>query len=378
MQSYSALVEKGVHCCTKSYRKIFHLFDINHKENLTRIVSYLCNWSKILATLFECDDNHFLPYFVFPFVKFYSNNTLTCFEVIATILINQCSLWFEFSPLLPSNYLGFIENLINYFEPMLMKFYRSKAITSKTFAWKLLRNGFSEVLVDYQWYKLWDHIVSTPSYFLIFAVVAFNCVQRHSIERLTSVIEIHNFFDEPSGINMNYWIQTVYKQMETCPIHLHPNQFMQTFKSIDEHDNYKKIVNYPRKQFQQNSQQIKQIQHQMNKVNQKYMDLEIIETNLMQQMVNNVQLNEHNQRLQQVKLAHKINYMQCIKQMEKQRQHLILSERQLNNREFLMKMLIEENQMQHNDKKREINAQNKLCDLTKQVKFQVKSYKINI
>lgn len=373
VQAYCTLVEKGAHHCTKSYSHKFRMFDSRDRKHLGQIVSYLCNWSGIIATTFDGDIDHFLPYFVFPFVKFDSSNALTCFELIATILINQCSLWFEFSPLLPFNYLGFVENLINYFEPSLITFYHRNSITNVTFAWALIRNAFSEVLVDFQWYQLWDHIISGPSYFLVFVVVAFNCVQRHAIKRLTTAKQIRAFFEEPTAINMKHWLRIAYKQMATCPIDMHPKQYMQDFTGLDDDDDqqYKIIQNYPRKQLRKRCEQKEQIQHQMQLINQKYLELEQFEANLMQQMVNSVQIAEHNQRMQNVELAMEFEHMHHINQFEKQQQLLIVSQRQLNNRETFIKMMINDNQLQNNANKHDIHLQQNLCELNKRVNIKI-------
>jgi len=47
---------------------------------LTRVLSALAHWSAIFAEL------DYLPLVAFPFIKLFQNNTLICFEVIATVL----------------------------------------------------------------------------------------------------------------------------------------------------------------------------------------------------------------------------------------------------------------------------------------------------
>lgn len=362
-------MESAVHHSTRSYSQTFRIVDPILRKSLKRVVSYLCHWSPILATPFGTigDEPQFLPFFVFPFVKFNSNNLLVCFEIVATILLNQCSLWFELSPLLPLNYLGLIENLIDHFEPELIQFYRKHSITSTVYAWKLLENAFSEVLVEFQWYQLWDHIVSNPSSFMVFAVVAFNCVQRSVIVRLRTK-EVVTFFEEPSNIDMKQWLRTTYQFTNDCPTDLDPKQFIRDFTELGVDDKqYRTILNYPRKIFDKRSQQKKQLQHQMKLIHDKYLDLEKFEAQLMQQMVNSVKHEEHCRRIQQIDLAEEVALLHQTNRVENQRQHLILMERQLSDREIMIKMMMKEHEMRNVVNNRQFQLQTDLCELNKQV-----------
>lgn len=363
--SYCKLTERRKYFSTQIYSRSFRLIDSVLHKKLKHIITYLSNWSKILAISFDAED-HFLPYFVFPFVKFLSNNMLMCFEVIATILLNQCSLWFEFSPLLPQNYLGLIENLINHFEPSLIHHYRLHSITSTTYAWKLLRTAFSDVLVEFQWYRLWDHILSMPAYFFIFTVVAFNCIQRPIIERLKCTKEICIYFDEPCSIDMKRWLHMAHTQMMNCPIHLHPKQFIADFISLDVNQQYRKILNYPHRNFNERLSQNKQHQHQLQLINQKYMQLEKLERDLVQQMANSLQIVEHQQRMEKVELTNELASVHHLRKIEHEKQHLILSERHLHGQEAMIKLIMKENQ-DRQLKARDMVLQKTLCDTIKWV-----------
>lgn len=364
--AYCKLLEKGTHKCVKSFVS-GRVSDPILRKNLKKIISLLAHWSQILGISFHSEE-HFLPYFVFPFVKFASSDMLMCFELIATILINQCCLWFEFSPLLPSNYLGVIENLIDHFEPTLAQFYRQHSVTSSIYAWKVMRTAFSEVLAEFQWYFLWDHIISAPSYFFVFVIVAFNSVQRSTIKRLKNPQEIQTFFDEPCSINMRAWLRKAYNLMEKCPKDLHPNQYMENCNLLGVDDQYQKILNYPSDALKMRSKQLEQMEERVRSINQRYMEIEKFEMNLMQQMVNNAQAEEHRKRMQNVDLVHEMAFVDAAKCIENQRQHLILSERQLNNREALMKMIQMDDQFRHKIDEHEIQMQKFSCELQRMVR----------
>lgn len=330
--------------CVASYTRHFHIPEHSVRGHFQQILSALINWSQILRHSFH-DEDHFLPYFIFPFVKLMGNNLLECFEVIATILLNQCGLWFEFSPLLPANYLGLIENLIDHFDPELMRHYRHHSLDNRIFTWPLMRSAFSEILAEYQWLMLWDHIVSQPAYFMIFIIVAFNCIQHEAIKRLKSPTEIRTFFNEPTTINMKFWLRKSYEIMESCPLHLHPKQFIENFTCLGRHDHYHKILNYPADEFQRQSAVENDIQKSRESINRRYAELEKFEADLMQQIVNTIETNAQRERQRNVKLAHEQALLDAATCTENQRQHLILAERQLNNREALMKIL--KNELEH-------------------------------
>lgn len=363
--SYCTLLEKGQHSCAKA---TIHVGDRVLRKNLKQIISLLAHWSKILGKSFN-GEHHFLPHFVLPFLRIASNNMLMCFEMIATILINQCNLWFEFSPMLPLNYLGLIENLIDHFEPSLLIFYQRHSIDSSIYAWPLMRTAFSEILAEFQWNMLWDYIVTEPSYFLVFVIVAFNCVQHVAIERLKNANEIRAFFTEPNAVDMKLWLRKAYELMELCPNVFHPNQYMDAFVCLGiDNQQYRKILNYPYDEWTKQAHQKRRLKRERASINQRYLELEKFEMDLQQKIVNSIQADEQRKRMQNVALMHEQAMIDAVKRTEIQRQHLILSERQLNSRDALMKMIQMENKRRHTINERNINWQNILCDFNKMVR----------
>lgn len=218
-------------------------------------------------------------------------------------------------------------------------------------------------------YQLWDHIVSAPSYFFVFIVVAFNCIQRPVIERLVNAKEIKAYFNEPCTINMKHWLRTAYAQMSKCPKNLHPKQYIQHYVCLGIDQHYRKILNYPHIEFNIRMKQKKQLQDQMQCISRKYMELETFEMKLMQRIVNDVQSTEHQQRMQNVQLAHELAFVNQLKRVENQKRHLILAERQLNYREYMMKIMLKENNTQNNVNTSEVHLKKALLDMIKLVRF---------
>lgn len=371
--TFCQLRENGTYKCVKSNTRAFDIPDRRLRRKFQQILSMLVNWSEILRYSFR-DEDHFLPYFIFPFVKFSEGNLLQCFEIIATILLNQCHLWFEFSPLLPINYLGMIENLIDHFAPQLMQFYQNRNVDSSIYAWPLMRTAFTEVLAEFQWFMLWDHIVSQPAYFMIFIIVAFNCIQRPTIERLQTTDEIRAFFNEPTTVSMKLWIRKSYEFVNECPVDLHPKQYIEKFICLGQQEHYQKILKYPADELKQQAILKKKMQKCRELFNQRYVELQKMERNLMQQIVNTIEMNEMSARQRNVKLAHEQTLIDVEKQKENQRQHLILTERQLNNREALIKILHSEMENRNKAGENEFNWQMARCGLERLVRSGENSY----
>lgn len=255
-----------------------------------------------------------------------------------------------------------------------MQFYRHHSVDSRIYAWTLMRTAFTEILSEFQWFMLWDHIVSQPAYFIIFIIVAFNCIQHAAIVRLKSTSEICAFFNEPTTINMKFWLRKSYELMDKCPMGLHPKQFIEKFICLGQQDHYQKILNYPVDEFKQQTILKKKMQKCRVSINQRYAELEKMEMDLMQQIVNTIEMNVMRERQHNVKLAHEQALIDVAKCTENQRQHLILTERKLNNREALIKILHKEMENRNDDGKTEFNWQMTLCGLDRLVRIFVLFY----
>lgn len=171
---------------------------------------------------------------------------MLCFEVVATILNNQCQLWFEFAPLqMPYNYLCIIENLLMEADRKLFEFYKSKGITAKLYALPMMETAFSEVFDEQQWLQLWDHIVSNEPHFIIFIIVAYSLSMRLTVMRYEKVESIERVFHEPNYVNFKKFITKAYSLMEKCPTNIHPIRYMKSFVPLARGE-YQKFENYPK------------------------------------------------------------------------------------------------------------------------------------
>lgn len=270
------LVARGYHPCVENYDKLYPLYDNKSLRNLKKIISCLSYWTKVFGQI------DYMPTLVYPFLSIFKNDSTLTFELIATILLNQCQLWFEFAPLEPFNYLGFIENILQEFEPVLMGHYREKNITAKIYALAMFENGFSEILDENQWLQLWDHILSNKNTFIVYLVAAYNIIQKPHLLELTTTAEFVYYFHDQNTIDIKNLIKLTYNLMEKCPENLNPEKYMKEHvKIVLEGNVYRKFENFPKKLID-----LKSCDMTTMKLEERILEMKINELEMMEKTIN--------------------------------------------------------------------------------------------
>lgn len=270
------LVARGYHPCVANYDKLYPLYDNKSLRNLKKIISCLSYWTKVFGQI------DYMPTLVYPFLSVFKNDSTLTFELIATILLNQCQLWFEFAPLEPFNYLGFIENILQEFEPDLMCHYREKNITAKIYALALFENGFSEILDESQWLQLWDHILSNKNTFIVYLVAAYNIIQKPHLLGLTTTAEFVYYFHDQNTIDIKNLIKLTYNLMEKCPANLNPGKYLkENVKIVLDGNVYRKFDNFPKKLID-----LKSCDMTTMKLEERILEMKINELEMMEKTIN--------------------------------------------------------------------------------------------
>lgn len=106
--SFATLLKQDLITGVSNYDNRFSLVDHKALSNLKQIMSCIVHWTPVFENV------RYLPKFVFPFVKMSKGDLLFAFELVITLLLNHCQLWFEFLPLVdvPYNYLNMVENIL--------------------------------------------------------------------------------------------------------------------------------------------------------------------------------------------------------------------------------------------------------------------------
>lgn len=325
--AFAELLRKGNHPCVRAYDTEFPLKCRGALRNLKKVVSCLAHWSPAFAA------SAFVPHFVFPFLKVHEKNLLFTFEVCATVLFNHGQLLFEFAPLEPFNYLGLVENLLAHYDPKLMEFYMRSNITSKTFAWPIVKTAFAEVLDTSQWLQLWDHLITNTPDFLVFAVVAYNMQQRPVIMRLEKRAEIETFFRDQNLIDMKRFLRTAYSLATQCTDGLQPRQYIRPFEPLLS-PVYQKFYNYPRDAVDRSVAERGKRAEERDALQAKIEQVATAEHRMLEQLDRQLADEEHSRRLAEVERA--IDEIRVHEALETANQHhmAVLREREQRNREL--------------------------------------------
>ncbi|KAL5467429.1 hypothetical protein EMCRGX_G031650 [Ephydatia muelleri] len=237
--AYNTLLGKGTH---PAYAKLHQQYPIKSRKLLRvlqRALSALAHWSSIFG------ETDYLPGMVFPFVKLFQNNQLVCFELLASLLTNWCSHWFEYFPNPPLNVLAMVENLLAHHDAHLLEHLITHNITTHHYAWPLLETMFSEVLSRDEWLRAWDNVVSNHPSFLLFLVLGYLVAARHTLLQCTTPEDFEYFFHHQNTVDINAVIREAYHLCDITPKQLHPNQLLEPFVPLTQ-GTYPVFNKYPK------------------------------------------------------------------------------------------------------------------------------------
>nr|NP_611973.2 uncharacterized protein Dmel_CG16896 [Drosophila melanogaster]AAF47284.2 uncharacterized protein Dmel_CG16896 [Drosophila melanogaster]AAO41463.1 LD44910p [Drosophila melanogaster]AOQ13913.1 CG16896-PA [synthetic construct] len=290
---FQELIKLGAPLLVRNRAKKLKIRNDHQRRVVIKIWSCLAQWCKVLA---HAD---FMPHLIFPFVKRMPKNSLVCFELIATLVLNHFQLCFEFHPLPPSNYLAMCENILQHCDEQLCKFYKSQEMLPKDFAWPLLSTAFSEVLEEEQWLSLWDNIFSEPPWFPVFLVVAYNLINREIILRLPDKRSVLFFFHDQNPVDISKLLSKARKLMSKCALALHPQRFMTHFSPIPK-GVYPKFLKYPSEWIdEQEYQAVSLIKHNQE-IDARIRHLELEEVKIMERLETGLKQEEHARRLKEM------------------------------------------------------------------------------
>ncbi|XP_037944632.1 TBC1 domain family member 31-like isoform X2 [Teleopsis dalmanni] len=287
---FQKLLKSEVPVEIRSKSKNIKLKNESLKRSLIKVWSCLGLWCKPILYA------DFVPFLIFPFIKLFSKNALIAFEICVTLFLNHFQLWFEFHPMEPANYLGICENLLQFFDPDLCKFYAKMDINSTHYAWSIFSNGFSELLDQEQWLHLWDNIISCQTYFIIFCCVAYNILQREVILRLPCRDNVIMFFHEQNPIDVSQLLSKAWKLNTKCPPKLHPKRYIELFKQLPKNV-YPKFLNYPNECIRQHEEKMKVFQNEQKLIDARLHQLECEELEIMKHLQRDLKDETHAKRM---------------------------------------------------------------------------------
>ncbi|XP_063225210.1 TBC1 domain family member 31 [Bacillus rossius redtenbacheri] len=216
--------------CPLALRDVDHAFPRESRtvtKNLRRVLSCLAHWCPLFAEV------EYLPRLALPFVVLFQNNPLDCFEMLVTIILNWCQLWFEYFPCAPTNVLAMVENVLGQHDTGLLQFLCERGVGCELYAWEPLRTGLSQVLSAKEWCVLWDHVLTNEPSFLLMAVVAYNIVCRAAIKTCKSAEDFQRLYHNKNAVDMRRFLAKCYQLLEGTSEDIHPRQYLRPFQALE-------------------------------------------------------------------------------------------------------------------------------------------------
>uniref|UniRef100_A0A8C1XNF5 TBC1 domain family member 31 n=1 Tax=Cyprinus carpio TaxID=7962 RepID=A0A8C1XNF5_CYPCA len=224
--AFSSLTDKGLHSAYMCLQERYPIKSHKLQRGLQRVLSALAHWAAVFG------ETDYLPLLAFPFVKLFENNPLTCFEVVATIIVNWCQHWFEYFPNPPLNVLSLAENVLAHHDKELLQHFVACGVTSQLYAWPLLETLFSEVLMREEWLKLFDNVFSNHPSFLLMAVVAYVTCCRAPLLLCTERKDFEYFFHHRNSLDISAMLKEAYRLMDSTPADIHPSSALSDFEPL--------------------------------------------------------------------------------------------------------------------------------------------------
>ncbi|CAH8431491.1 unnamed protein product [Dicrocoelium dendriticum] len=219
-QAFHALVKKGTHSAYENLPVRYPIRERKLLHALQRVCSALAFWCPLFG------ETDWLPMFAFPFIKLFQSHLLQAFEVVATILINWCSAWFEYFPSPPINVLCMIENLVAYNDQELYHHLVKCQVTTEIYAWPLLQTCLSESFTQEEWLQLWDTILCSSPGFLVAVVAAYTLCARGPLLRVHELDVFDNFFRGQNAVALVRLVDKAHQLMACCPPDMNPDRLI--------------------------------------------------------------------------------------------------------------------------------------------------------
>ncbi|XRB19907.1 TBC1 domain family member 31 [Pseudoscourfieldia marina] len=224
-EAFDALGMRGIHPAYESLNVTHPIDDKAVFGRLQRTLSKLAHWSEVFA------ETAYLPALVFPFVKLFGADELTCFESLATLLSSWFGDWCELYPAPPMPALQAIEHVLAHHDGGLYDTLVKVGKGQPTkLIWTLMQTSLSEVFAQREWCKVWDHCMASDVAMVGFVAVAFLILMRENLIRCCRgqagsappPDEVMRMCRRPCAVDTNGVIRLAYALRQSTPDALMP------------------------------------------------------------------------------------------------------------------------------------------------------------
>ncbi|KAJ1477177.1 hypothetical protein T484DRAFT_1822381, partial [Baffinella frigidus] len=146
--------------------------------------------------------SNFLPAFAHPWVLLFGRDEVLACEACVMFALNWSRAWFQYWPSPPLHTLGAVDRLLYAQDPLLVKALVSARLSSKDYAWPLLRSMLSEVLDHASWLRFMDHVLVSPPERILLLIVAFLHHHRVPLLCVTDLAQLNVFLEKPHHVEV--------------------------------------------------------------------------------------------------------------------------------------------------------------------------------
>ena len=214
-EAFDNLIAKGVHMTYHNLQKDYPLTSNRLLTKLQRILSCLAHYCSVFTEV------KFLPELIFPFVKLFINDELTCFETILSFFFQWGQHFLQFHPSSPATLIQSIEDLLKHYDFELYS-HLKQFINLKSYVWLFLHNLFTDVLSKQDWLSLMDFLILNchePINLVLFLVGYLNHIRSHLL-KVDKIDNIEYFIKLQNSIDIIAVINKMQEYIKEIPISL--------------------------------------------------------------------------------------------------------------------------------------------------------------
>jgi len=185
----------------RTYLKFCKLHDSSPGE----VILNLLHWSPHLKLV-----PHLRP-FISPFLQLFSGHPTTSFEFCLSILTKYT--WLSSYPSSPPMF-SLAWSILSTDCPSLTNHLSSISVNSRTLFWPLLQAGWSTVLPNKDWAKLWDHFITAGPELMVTALPATICCLKTILLSCDTCTMVDSLLSSQPALNMDELLNTAYSLLD--------------------------------------------------------------------------------------------------------------------------------------------------------------------
>ena len=186
-------------------RKVYLTHCKHHRTDPEDVISNLTAWSPDLQLLPH------LSSLLSPFLRLYSGHSTTAMEL--SLVLVSSYFWVETYPA-PSPPMLTSWRLLSQERPDLSGHLRSLGSTCREVFWPALQSGWSSVLPRSDWWRLWDHFITTGPCLVVPALMALLISLDQTVMACTNLTMVKNLFTSQVALDMNSFLRLSYSLLD--------------------------------------------------------------------------------------------------------------------------------------------------------------------